>query len=443
MTRRKTHTPLLIHLNGRHVGRLEKRADGAIEFTYAPSWIEWEHSIPVSLSLPIREETYRGAAVSAVFENLLPDSDPIRRHIAERVGASGQDAFSLLSQIGRDCVGALQFTPEGFDSDQDAGTINGEGVTDEDIEAILNNLARAPLGINRDDDFRISVAGAQEKTALLRYNNQWMKPSGTTPTTHIFKPTIGEVNGVDFTESVANEFYCLKLMQAFDLPVANATMETFGTTKTLVVERFDRRWTKDGKLLRLPQEDFCQALSIPPTVKYQNQGGPSLADILKLLKGADAPLEEQSKILKAQIIFWLIGATDGHAKNFSIFLYPGGRFQLTPFYDVMTAQPSFDNNEIRHSQMKLAMSLGQSNHYRFDSVRFRHFVETAKKADIPVRLLTTAISEIQDSTPAVRATMESLLPHDFPEEIHHSVMQALDARLATLENDIKSDSVRS
>lgn len=443
MTRRKTHTPLLVHLNGRHVGRLGKRPDGAIEFSYAPSWIEWEHSIPVSLSLPIREETYRGAVVSAVFENLLPDSDAIRRHIAERVGASGQDAFSLLSQIGRDCVGALQFTPEGREGTQDSGTINGEVVTEDEIEALLNNLARAPLGINRDDDFRISVAGAQEKTALLRYNDQWLKPSGTTPTTHIFKPTIGEVNGVDFEESVANEFYCLKLMQAFGLPVADATMETFGNTKALVVERFDRRWTKDGKLLRLPQEDFCQALSIPPTVKYQNQGGPGLADILKLLKGADAPLEEQSKILKAQMIFWLIGATDGHAKNFSIFLYPGGRFQLTPFYDVMTAQPSFDNHEIKHSQMKLAMSLGKSNHYRFDKIQLRHFIETAKIADVPLSLLKTVLSEIQSVALFIRATMESLLPNDFPEDIHHSIMQALEARLATLDNDIKSGSVRS
>jgi serine/threonine-protein kinase HipA len=198
------------------------------------------------------------------------------------------------------------------------------------------------------------VAGAQEKTALLWHKGKWLKPHGTTPTTHIFKPQIGALpNGIDLSNSVENEYYCLKLAAAFGLPVNHAEIKTFGKTKALVIERFDRLWTKDGRLLRVPQEDCCQALSVPPTRKYQSDGGPGMVKLLDLLKGSDTPADDQAMLLKAQIFFWLIGATDGHAKNFSIFITPGGRYRLTPLYDVLTAQPSLDTGQIQRKQMKL------------------------------------------------------------------------------------------
>ncbi|SHK50965.1 HipA N-terminal domain-containing protein [Shimia gijangensis] len=179
----------------------------------------------------------------AVFDNLLPDSDLIRRRVAERVGAEGVDAFSLLSQIGRDCIGALQFLPDGQEP-QPMSELTGEPVDDDQIGAILSDLDLAPLGIRRENDFRISVAGAQEKTALLRKDGQWIEPTGTTPTTHIIKPQIGrQPNGMDLSDSVENEYLCLKLMEAFGLRAANVEMAQFGDKQALVVERFDRRWT--------------------------------------------------------------------------------------------------------------------------------------------------------------------------------------------------------
>ena len=139
------------------------------------------------------------------------------------------------------------------------------------------------MGLGLDEDFRISVAGAQEKTALLWHEGRWLKPRGTTPTTHLLKTQMGTLpNGLDLSLSVENEYYCLKLMGAFGLPVNAAEIQTFGRTKALVVERFDRRWTRDKRLLRLPQEDCCQALSVPPTRKYQSDGGPGIADIQPL-----------------------------------------------------------------------------------------------------------------------------------------------------------------
>ncbi|MGL4636987.1 MAG: HipA N-terminal domain-containing protein, partial [Beijerinckiaceae bacterium] len=263
MARRKTHVPLRVFQNNRLVGVLLKEPSGAISFTYDKSWLEWPNAWPVSLSLPMRPTPYKGEAVIAVFDNLLPDSDGIRRRVAEKMGAAGTDAFSLLSIIGRDCVGAMQFLPED-EPPPETTAITGKPVSDEEIERILKGLARAPLGLDRDDGFRISVAGAQEKTALLWHKGQWLRPTGTTPTTHIFKTQIGQLpGGVDLTNSVENEFFCLKLLDHFGLDVCKAEIHVFGETKALVIERFDRKWLPDGRLLRLPQEDMCQALGFP------------------------------------------------------------------------------------------------------------------------------------------------------------------------------------
>jgi serine/threonine-protein kinase HipA len=436
MARRPRHAPLRVLLNNRLVGRLSKAATGAIEFRYDPAWLAWDHTLPVSLSLPLREDAFRGDTVTAVFDNLLPDSDALRRRVAEKVGAAGTDAYSLLAAIGRDCVGALQFVGDADNYGDDHSDNNapaGEVIDDIAIEKLLKGLAQAPLGLTRDDDFRISVAGAQEKTALLLLKGKWLKPHGATPTTHILKTQIGELpNGIDLTNSVENEYYCLRLVAAFGLPVNKAEIAKFGKTTALVIERFDRRWTKDGRLLRLPQEDCCQALSVPPTRKYQSDGGPGLVQLLNLVKGSDTPAEDQTKLLKAQIIFWLIGATDGHAKNFSIFLSPGGRFHLTPLYDVLTAQPSLYRGQIQRKQMKLAMSVGSKNHHRIGEVQGRHFVQTAEAAGVPKRLVENAIASVADQATAALNKIEREVPENFPEYIHTSVKAAVVERLRSL-----------
>ncbi|AYJ87420.1 type II toxin-antitoxin system HipA family toxin [Sphingomonas paeninsulae] len=433
MARKSVNTPLTIYLNNRLVGRLTKQSSGAIDFTYDPTWLAWDNALQISLSLPLREARFIGAPVVAVFDNLLPDSRAIRARVAERVGAQGTDAFSLLSEIGRDCIGALQFMPDGIEPDA-TGPVHGTPVNDGEIEAILTNLARAPLGLDTDDDFRISVAGAQEKTALLRHGGFWIKPSGTTPTTHLFKPQIGQLpNGIDLSNSVENEFYCIQLMTAFGLQANEVEIQTFGATKTLVIRRFDRLATRDGRILRLPQEDMCQALSVPPTNKYENDGGPGIKGIIELLRGSDDPQGDQLAFFKSQIIFWLIGATDGHAKNFSVFLTPGGRFRLTPFYDVLTAQPSLDGGQIRRNQMKLAMAVGNSRKYRIFDVHGRHFSETGKAAGMPNQLVNQAISEIEQTAAGAFDKVETMLSADFPQAIHASVKTAAMARLTQLD----------
>jgi len=433
MPRRRAYAPLRVLLNNRLVGQLAKDVGGAISFRYDASWLGWENAFPVSLSLPLREDAWRGAPVVAVFDNLLPDVDALRRRVAERVGADGIDAFSLLSVIGRDCVGALQFVPDDVEAPGAVGLIEGEPADDTAIARLLGNLAQAPLGLSRDDPFRISVAGAQEKTALLRHDGRWLKPLGTTPTTHILKPRIGRLsNGIDLTLSVENEFYCMKLAAAFGLPVANVEIADFAGTTALVIERFDRLWARDGRLLRLPQEDCCQALSVPPSRKYQADGGPKLSDVLDLLKGSDTPIEDRLTVFKAQIFFWLIGATDGHAKNFSIFLSPGGGYRLTPLYDILTAEPSLAAREIEPKQMKLALSVGTRNHYRIGDIHCRHFVQTGEAAGLSAALIGQAFDEMREGAETAFAKMEADLSAGFPEAIHTAVKFAAMRRLAHL-----------
>jgi HipA N-terminal domain len=429
MARAKKNPPLRVLLNGREVGLLSRASSGAIDFQYAREWLDWENAIPVSLSMPLREDRYIGPPVLAVFENLLPDNKSIRDRVAARVQASGTDAFSLLGKIGHDCVGALQFLPDGMNAGK-AGAIDGRPISDEEIARKIKDLKADPLGMDEDDDFRISIAGAQEKTALLFHEGQWMTPAGTTATTHILKPQIGQIpNGIDLSNSVENEYLCLKLCAAFGLDVTKAEIVEFAGTKVLAVERFDRLWTRDGRLLRLPQEDMCQALSVPPNLKYQADGGPDNQAIMNLLKASDTPTEDQAAYLKAQLIFWLIGATDGHAKNFSIFLTPGQHFRMTPLYDILTAQPSVDAGQVNPKKFKLAMSVGDNNHYRISEVTPRHFLQTADRCNFDAAVIREAMEHLLDTAKAAAERTIADLGNHIPGELAASVLAGISARL--------------
>ena len=432
MGRKRSYVPLNIFLNARHVGQLLRENSGAVSFSYDPAWLAWEHRMPISLSLPLRQDRFVGAPVMAVFDNLLPDNEPIRRRVAERVGAAGTDAFSLLSEIGRDCVGALQFLPDGIEP-ASPYTLTGEPVTDDQICATLKDLDVTPLGIRKENSFRISVAGAQEKTALLKKDGQWIEPTGTTPTTHIIKPQIGKLNnGMDLSNSVENEYLCLKVLEGFDLQAAQTEIVTFGDQKALVIERFDRRWTDKNHLIRLPQEDFCQALSVPSTLKYQSDGGPGVVEIMEILRRSDEPTKDRLDFFKANILFWLMGATDGHAKNFSISLLPGGRFHMTPFYDVLTLQPTADARQIERKDFRMAMRFGKSNHYKVSDIIGRHIEETGLQAGLSREAMAAVFEDIYQSANAALDKTFSALPRDFPAVLADSISAAFEARLKHL-----------
>jgi len=433
MAKKRVRVPLNVLLNGRMVGVLRRATSGAIDFQYDQQWLDWEHTFAVSLSLPLREDRYIGDPVVAVFDNLLPDNDDIRRALAERKHADGIDPYSLLAAIGRDCVGALQFVPDNEDCGL-TGYIDATRLSDQQIAGRLSNLATAPLGIGDDEEFRISIAGAQEKTAFLHWKDAWHLPHGSTPTTHIFKPQIGDIDGRDLSQSVENEYLCMQIIKALGMPVADTQIGDFDEIRTLIVERFDRQWTRDNRLLRVPQEDCCQALSLPSSRKYEKHRGPGIPRLLEFLKGSDTLEEDQRFFIKAQIVFWLLAATDGHAKNFSVFLFPGGGFKLTPLYDVMSTQHLLDFGQLRHNQMKLAMAAGTSRHYHLHRIMPRHFVESATAAGMPAEVVEEVLDELAEDTPRAIDTVCNALPDGFPEAIRAAItggaMQRLE-RIAT------------
>jgi len=438
VARPRKRLPLTVFLNGRLVGHLKKETSGAIDFQYDPAWLHWEHTFPISLSLPLREDRYIGDGVVAVLDNLLPDNAEIRRRVAARVSAEGADAYALLAAIGRDCVGALQFLPDGA-TPGPAGRIEGLPIDEERIGALLANLGPTPLGVSvEDEEFRISIAGVQDKTALLFWKNKWYLPHASTGTTHILKPQIGvRGNGLDLSKSVENEHLCMRLTSALGLPTAATEIQEFAGKRVLVIQRFDRQWTRDKRLLRIPQEDCCQALSVPPVRKYQTDGGPGIRQILQFLKASDHPADDQRLFIKAQIAFWLLGATDGHAKNFSVFLHPGGGFRLTPLYDVMSAQPLLDAKHIQRKQMRLAMAVGDTRHYILDTILPRHFIQSAAQAGMSAGVVNAVMTELLEQAPQAIATAQEQLPDDFPESISGSIIGGFQRRLSLMEENLK------
>lgn len=421
MPRGRPNPPLVLVMNGRRVGRLSLAVSGAIRFRYSSDWLDWEHAIPVSLSLPLAERTYTGAPVANCFGNLLPDSPAVRERLATELCAGGTDAYHLLRVIGRDCVGALQFFEEGTVPDA-AAAPDGEVLSDADIGALLTGLPGAPLGLQRGDDFRIALPGLSDKTALLKKDGEWIRPAGGTPTTHILKTAFRELpGGVAFSDSVENEFFCMRFFGAAGADTARTEICTFDGVRALVVERFDRKWTRDGRLIRLPQEDLCQALGLPREKKLEPDGGPGLTDALELLGSSDRPAEDRRAFLRAQILFWLLGATNGHGKNFSLALLPGGRFRLTPLYDVVSMQPALHDGQLGREDMRLAMSIGRDRETRIHEIAGPQFLESAKTAGVDVLMVEELLAQITERVPSALSETMDALPDDFPRSLAETI----------------------
>ncbi len=443
MGRRSHSQTLHLWANGDYVGRWTVNANGDAELAYDARWVGSDVGRPISLSLPfnLHNEPLKGANVSNYFENLLPDSDIIRRRVATRFKTGSLDSFDLLAAIGRDCVGALQLLPEG-EQPTGLGQVEGVAVDEEAIERHLLdvvNLARHGAPEDPDDDFRISLAGAQEKDAFLWWDGKWMKPRGATPTTHIFKMPIGMVGGkrADFSTSVDNEWLCLRLFKEYGLPAAHADIATFGTQRVLVVERFDRRRSANGKqLFRLVQEDFCQATGTSPLLRYETDGGPGLQQMFTLLQQSRERDADMHTLMASQLLFWMLRAPDGHAKNFSIQLLAGaGRFQLTPVYDVMSGYPVIGPgpNQWAERNLKMAMALlGNNRHYLAHSIQRRHFNSTAKEVGYGANA-EPLLQDFIARTPAIVDKVRGELPAGFSEKVADKILDGLLAAAAALE----------
>ena len=421
---------LVVWMNGLRVGLWTQPHRGAATFQYDSNWMASEAGRPLSLSLPFTpgNTPHRGDVVTWFFENLLPDSAGIRARLQSRFAADSAGAFDLLAAIGRDCVGAVQLLPTG-ETPSGLDRIEADLLDETGVERAIGAALSSGRGLGQSpaDDFRISIAGAQEKTALLFRDGKWWRPKGSTPTTHILKLPLGLVGNLqaDMHNSVENEWLCSRIMQAFGLETAACEILSFGERKVLAVRRFDRLSRTDS-VVRLPQEDFCQALGRPAALKYESDGGPGIADILGVLDTSSRAESDKRAFVKSQIVFWLLAATDGHAKNFSLFHERGGTYRLTPFYDVLSAWPIIGNGPrlLPVQQVKLAMAVrGRNAHWKINDIRPRHWDAVARLAGLGDA--KGLVDEVRDQTPAVIAEVSSQLPADFPSEVVGKIFEGM------------------
>lgn len=437
---------LAVWTNGQLVGHWE--ATGAEHrFEYHPAWLATPAARPLSLSLPFTpgNAAHRGAAVRNFFDNLLPDSEAIRRRMQEKFATRSAGTFELLAAIGRDCVGAVQLLHEGAQP-QGWDRIEAAALNEAGVERAIDNAVGAPrvLGQPNEDELRISIAGAQEKTALLWHRNRWNLPRGATPTTHILKLPLGLVGNMraDMTGSVENEWLCARLLQALGLNTASSEIASFGRHKALVVQRFDRLPSIGAQgqewLARLPQEDFCQALGLPSSLKYEADGGPGVREMLRVLDGSRQAEADKLAFILALLAFWLLAATDGHAKNFSLHLERGGSYRLTPLYDVLSAWPIIGNgpNLVSARRARMAMALrGKNAHYLQFQVRTRHWEVLARQSGVPGAF--ERMAGLVLTVPQALQNVQAELPKGFPARVFEPIRDGVLAQAGRFVDELQ------
>lgn len=340
---------LAVWMNDQRVGCWSVSPTAAPSFSYDAAWLQWPMARPLSLSLPIggSPRAIKGDRVQSFFDNLLPDSASIRQRLQQQHGAASTSAFDLLSVLGRDCAGAVTLMPT-HAQPADSQRVEAEPLGETQLIGILNACIGVPppsTGGAKLAPIAQALSGAQAKTALLWHQRQWCRPLGATPSTHILKLPLGaEQPGSALADprlntSLENEWLCSRLFKAFGFDVADSQLAQIGSHKVLVIQRFDRRWVDESWWARLPMEDFCQATGTAPALAYQRAGGPGLDRLLDLLRGSDQATHDRERFLAAQVLGWMLAATDQHAKSFSLLLRAQGHFVLAPFYDVMSAWP--------------------------------------------------------------------------------------------------------
>lgn len=427
---------LAVMINGRRAATLAQNLpqSGTLTLTYGPDYAASPDALPLSRLLPLAVLTHTGDVLRNVLLNLLPDDKLVRVGIAKRWRLADEDLFGMLAEAGRDCAGAVRFVPED-DSEQ---TSDGAGLrllTEAELEALLLGLAdpvARPLGMSvADPDFRILVAGAQRKTALVRTERSpsgWAVPGTTNvavPTTHILKTPIasGMGNALDLPSSCENEWLCLEVARAFGLPAARAELVRAGEAVAIAVERFDGfEDASTGARTRRHVEDFCQTLGVPPRMKYEADGGPGIARIMEVLEGSLTSEADRRTFMTAQMLMWLLNATDAHAKNYSLMLEPGG-YRLAPLYDILSLEPLVDAGAVSAKRLKLAMALvGRNRHYRTADIQPRHFLSTAEAVGFPVAEMKAVMEEMAGRAEAVATEVWGRFPDDFPKGMAEPIL---------------------
>lgn len=323
---------LAIWLYGHRVAVVEKERNSRLRLSYTEEALNtYEGGTPLLLlALPLTRDRYPNGLTRAFLDGLLPEGEP-RRAIAEDFNLPASDVFGLLGAIGRDCAGALVIQAEGDPPPPTPTTRTAEPLSADDIGELVANLRSAPLGVDRN--VRLSLAGAQEKLLLTRMpDGRWGRPVGGTPSTHILKPEIER-----FQNTVENEAFCMRVAKHLGLAVAQVETILVDERPVLVVERFDRVVGPDGAVRRVHQEDFCQALGTAPDKKYEQDAGPTLARVARVLQDVADP-SAPATLLCAVTLNVALGNCDAHGKNFSLLHTESGILHLAPLYDLLSTR---------------------------------------------------------------------------------------------------------
>ncbi len=386
----------------RRMGTLTYRQD-RITLEYDPDWRRAPDAFPLSLSMPLTGESYTDGAVRPFLWGLLPDNDEVLRRWGQRFHVSARNPFRLLSHVGEECAGAVQFlrlerVEEWSRGKPPSGV---DWLEEEDLVQRIRELIADHAGSRRvGDEGHFSLAGAQPKTGLFRDSElgRWGIPKGATPTTHLLKPATGQ-----FEDYMQNEHFCLQLAGALGLSVAKSWTEEIGDIPVIVIERFDRIRMKDETVIRVHQEDACQALGKPPMIKYQNEGGPSAADIFELIRERSSrPAEDKKRFLDAMIYNWMIGGTDAHSKNYGFLLAGGAQVRLCPLYDLSSCLPY--PQEIPPQKARLAMKIG--GNYQLSRIGVAAWEKAAKEWKLDSDEVTDRIVAMAEAIPKASSGLE-------------------------------------
>ncbi len=407
-------------LDGREVGTVQYK-DSRLSFAYSDKWRNDPNAYPLSLSMPLGSATHGHARIEAFLWGLLPDNDRVLQNWGKRFQVSPKNVFRLISHVGEDCAGAVQFvSPERLETlIAEPAAREIQWLTEEDVAERLRTL-RADHSAWRaaSDTGQFSLAGAQPKTALLFERKRWGVPSGRIPTTHILKPPTGEWDG-----HAENEHFSLQLARSLGLIVPNSSVLRFQDEIAIVVERYDR--TRGGnRWVRIHQEDMCQALGLHPTRKYESDGGPGVQRIVELLREqSSSPEEDVQSFVDAIAFNWLIAGTDAHAKNYSLLLGQNGVVRLAPLYDLASILPY---PAVDVSKIKLAMKIG--GEYRLRNIGLRHWRKLATQLRLDDARLIDRIRAMAEALPDQAAAIQKQIEG---EGLSHVTITRLWKRLAT------------
>ena len=402
-----------VYLNGTFAGQLREEK-GRLSFAYDKAWLESGEFIPLSVTMPRQAEEFPDEITRVFFDNLLPEGD-IRAAIAKLRHVSERNTFGLLQEIGGDCAGAVSLWPEGEKPAADEGyaTLN-----DRRLNTLLAGMRKRPL-LAIDDELRLSLAGAQDKLPVHYDGKRLALPKGSAPSSHILKP-----GSRDFAHMPANEHFCMRLASASDLPVPPSEVLRKASALYLV-QRYDRTRSPAGGLARIHQIDFCQALNLPASRKYEQEGGPSLPACFEVIARYCAqPARDRLELISWVIFNYLVGNADAHAKNLSLLIRPEG-VSLAPFYDLISTAA------YRNLTAKLAMKVGGEN--RPDWIQERHWKAFADASGANPRIVWRRLAGMSANIPGkARELLADLDPPDGERQLLERICATVEKRAARL-----------